>query len=88
VPLIDSNVVLPKGFEFIIEGVLLGYYYSCYRLPWILLGVPDFACHVSATNESPVGTISTGILYWLVFQILAQLELPEVLGVMIFVEIL
>lgn len=64
-------MILPESLKLVIETILLRNHQLGDRLPWILLGIPHFA----------------DVLDWLVFEVLAQLDLQEIFSVVFLVEI-
>lgn len=70
-PWVHSDVVLPEGLQLIVKGILLRDLKERHGLPWVLLRFSNLS-HV---------------LHWLVFKVLAQLELEEILGIVILVEV-
>jgi len=65
-------MIFPKSLARSLEAVLLWNHNLRHRLPWILFGIPHFS----------------SILNRLIFQVLAQLELEQIVGLIVCVEFL
>jgi hypothetical protein len=70
-PGVKSKMVFPKTLPCWLEAVLLRDYDLGYRLPWIFLRIPYFTC----------------ILNRLIFQILKELKLQVIFGIVLRVEL-
>ena len=62
-PWVHSQPVLPEVLQGVVERVLFRYVKTSNGLPWVLLRVPNF----------------TSVLNWLVFEVLTELDLEEIL---------
>ena len=71
-PRINPHVIFPEALQLVVKTLLLGNHQLRHRLPGVFLRIPDLP----------------RVLDRLIAQILQQLELPEIFGVVLGVEIL